>query len=383
MNKIKLPSNIYMGCGSIEALAEILEGEHAKRVLIFSDCGVVGSGLLEPKKELLEKAAVTYTLLSDLAAEPSYLQVQQTVDAAADAQMDIILAVGGGSVMDAATLVSVLHGANYTVKELLDDPAQAKKTVKTIMVPTTCGTGSEATCNAIVAVPEEQVKKGIVNLQMIPDYVILDANMIRRLPPAIVAATGVDALAHCVECYTSNKATPLSNTYAADGARLLFRNIRLAYLDPDNMKAKSAMMLGAYYGGAAITGSGTTAVHALSYPLGGKFHVAHGVSNVILFAHVMEFNRDACQRQLAELYDMIFTACGERSLEEKSIYVINEIASIVKELNIPTDLSAYGVTMDDLEFLVNSGSQQTRLLQNNCKQLSLEDIRGLYLRVLR
>lgn len=149
------------------------------------------------------------------------------------------------------------------------------------------------------------------------------------------------------------------------------------------MKAKSVMMLGAYYGGAAITGSGTTAVHALSYPLGGKFHVAHGVSNAILFAHVMEFNRDACQRQLAELYDMIFTACGERSLEEKSIYVINEIASIVKDLNIPTDLSAYGVTMDDLEFLVNSGSQQTRLLQNNCKQLSLEDIRGLYLRVLR
>ena len=133
------------------------------------------------------------------------------------------------------------------------------------------------------------------------------------------------------------------------------------------------MMLGAYYGGAAITGSGTTAVHALSYPLGGKFHVAH----------VMEFNRDACQRQLAELYDMIFTACGERPLEEKSIYVINEIASIVKDLNIPTDLSAYGVTMDDLEFLVYSGSQQTRLLQNNCKQLSLEDIRGLYLRVLR
>ncbi len=159
----------------------------------------------------------------------------------------------------------------------------AKKQIKTVMIPTTCGTGSEATCNAIVAVPEEQSKKGIVNDSIIPDYVVLDSNMIRKLPKSIVAATGVDALAHVVECFTSKKATPFSDTYAAAGAKLIFHNIREAYNNPDNMEAKSNMMTGAFYGGVAITGSGTTAVHALSYPLGGKYHIAHGVSNAILF----------------------------------------------------------------------------------------------------
>ena len=130
----------------------------------------------------------------------------------------------------------------------MNDPSLAKKKVKTVMIPSTCGTGSEATCNAIVAVPEEQSKKGIVNEEMIPDYVILDSRMIAKLPKPIVAATGVDALAHVVECYTSKKATPFSNPYALEGAKLIFGNIREAYNNPDNMEAKNNMMLGAYYG---------------------------------------------------------------------------------------------------------------------------------------
>jgi alcohol dehydrogenase class IV len=241
----------------------------------------------------LEAAHVSFKIFDDLKAEPAYTDVERVVEQVQEADGDFVIAMGGGSVMDAAKLVSLLKGASYTVRDLMDNPAIGRKQLRSAMIPTTCGTGAEATCNAIVAIPEEETKKGIVNDAMIPDYVLLDPRTIARLPKPIVAATGVDALAHVVECYTSKKATMLSDTFALAGAKLIFANIRRAYLDPDDTEAKSAMMLGAYYGGVAITASGTTAVHALSYPLGGKYHIAHGVSNAILFAHVMEYNLEA------------------------------------------------------------------------------------------
>ena len=250
------------------------------------------------------------------------------------------------------------------------------------MIPTTCGTGSEATCNAIVAIPEQESKQGIVNNCMIPDYVILDSNMIAKLPPKIIAATGVDALAHVVECFTSKKATILSDTYAKEGACKIFHNIRRAYNNADDMNAKSEMMIGAFYGGVAITGSGTTAVHALSYPLGGKYHIPHGVSNAILFAHVMEFNKDACSERLAVLCDAVYPELSSKSVAEKADYIIKEIAGIVKDTNIPTSLEEFGVKQEDIDFLVEAGSQQTRLLVNNCKELSLDDIRYIYKKVM-
>ena len=381
--QVKIPSCSYGGEGSIEKIKEIIAKEKSQKVVVFSDEGIKATGLLDILTKQLDETGVQYHVFTDCKPEPSYLQVEAVVDMVQGQECDLIIGLGGGSVMDAAKLASVLKGAPYTIKDLLNDPTQAEKKVKTVMIPTTCGTGSEATCNAIVAIPEEKSKKGIVNDNMIPDYVILDAQMIAKLPKAIVAATGVDALAHVVECFTSKKATPFSNCYALEGAKLIFANIREAYNNPDNMDAKNKMLIGAYYGGIAITGSGTTAVHALSYPLGGKFHIAHGVSNAILFAHVMKFNKDACAERLAVLCDAINPAYAEKTVEEKADYVIDHIADIGKVTNIPTDLTQYGVTMDDLDILVTAGSQQQRLLVNNMKELSLDDIRNIYLKVVK
>ena len=381
--QVKIPSCSYGGEGSIEKIKEIIAKEKTQKVVVFSDEGIKATGLLGILTEKLDETGIQYHVFTDCKPEPTYGQVEAVVDMVQGQECDLIIGLGGGSVMDAAKLASVLKGASYTIKDLMNDPTQAEKKVKTVMIPTTCGTGSEATCNAIVAVPEEKSKKGIVNDNMIPDYVILDAQMIAKLPKAIVAATGVDALAHVVECFTSKKATPFSDCYALEGAKLIFANIREAYNNPDNMDAKNKMLIGAYYGGIAITGSGTTAVHALSYPLGGKFHIAHGVSNAILFAHVMKFNKDACAERLAVLCDAINPAYAEKTVEEKADYVIDQIADIVKVTNIPTDLTQYGVTMDDLDFLVTAGSQQQRLLVNNMKELSLDDIRNIYLKVVK
>lgn len=381
--RIKLPSCIYSGTGSIQDIKNIVQQEATKKILVFTDKGVSGAGLLDKLLKVLNEAGVSYTIFDDLKPEPAYQDVEKVVEQMEQENGDLIVAIGGGSVMDAAKLCSLLKGSSYTVKDLLDNPLLASKKLKTIMIPTTCGTGSEATCNAIVAIPEEQSKKGIVNEEMIPDYVILDAQMIAGLPAPIVAATGVDALSHVVECFTSKKATPLSDTYAIAGAKLIFKNIEEAYNNPSNMEAKSNLLLGAFYGGVAITGSGTTAVHALSYPLGGKYHIAHGVSNAILFAHVMEFNKDACEERLAALCDMVYPEHWETSVDEKAGYMIDRISTIVKNTKIPTDLNTFGVKMEDLDFLVDAGSKQQRLLVNNQKTLSLEDIRSIYLKVLK
>lgn len=383
ITKITIPSVVYAGNGSIsDGITEIIHKENAKKVLVFTDKGIIRAGLADILYRTLRETGTEYEVFSDLKPEPAYEDVEKLRSRAEESEGDLIIAFGGGSVMDTAKLCSVLKGSDISVKDLLDDPSLGSKRLKTVAVPTTCGTGSEATCNAIVAVPEEEVKKGIVNAEMIPDYVILDSQVIRRLPKSIVAATGVDALAHAVECFTSKKATDLSNVYALASAKLIFANIRKAYNNPDDMDAKDAMLLGAFYGGVAITGSGTTAVHALSYPLGGKYHIPHGVSNALLFAHVMRVNKEACVFQLAELCDAINPALYNAKAEEKADYVIGQIEDIVKYTEIPTDLYSFGVRKEDLDFLVDAGSKQHRLLVNNRKELSLKDIRDIYLKVL-
>ena len=382
--QVKQPSCVYAGEDGISRVADIVMKEAVKKIIIFTDASILAAGLVDLLTEKIRALPdIRYDIYSDLKTEPSYQDVMRMTGEADGTDVGLVIGIGGGSVMDAAKLYSVLKGAPYGIQDLLKNPGQARKNLKTLMIPTTCGTGSEATCNAIVAVPEEQSKKGIVSDAMIPDYVILDSGMVAGLPKAIVAATGVDALAHVVECYTSKKATPLSDTYAMAGAKLIFGNIRQAYLHPEDRGAREKMLLGAYYGGVAITASGTTAVHALSYPLGGKYHIAHGVSNAILFAHVMDFNKDVCEERLAALCDGVFPVHYAKSASEKAQIMIDEIADIVRVTNIPTDLNQYGVQMSDLEFLVEAGSRQTRLLVNNMKEVNRSDIRNLYLKVLK
>lgn len=380
---LHIPSSVYGGIGSTDYVETILLKEKVSNILIFTDKGVRATKGFALVIENVEKAGVNYHILDDLATEPSYYDVEKVMEEMKKYQSDFIVAAGGGSVMDIAKLCSMLKGASYTVKDLLKDPTLGVKNIKSLLIPTTCGTGSEATCNSIVAVPEDGIKVGIVNNNMIPDYVILDPIMIEKLPKKFIAATGVDALAHCVECLTSKKANPFSDLYALNGGELIFKNIREAYLNPDNMEAKAKMLMGAFYGGIAITASGTTAVHALSYPLGGKYHIPHGISNAIMMAPVMEFNKDMCTEQFSRMCDRLRPDMSDKTPEEKAQYIIDEINDIVKVTEIPLSLEEFGVKKEDLDFLVDAGSKVTRLLSNNLKPLSLDDIRDIYLKVLK
>ena len=379
---MKIPPDTAAGAGSLSRITEILEREGAAKVLVCTDKGVSGAGLTDKLLDALKGNAAEVQVMDDLATEPSYGDVDRAVSKLT-VFPDLIIALGGGSVMDAAKLLSVLCGADYSTYNLVQEPGRAKKQIRTVMIPTTCGTGAEATCNAIVAIPERGIKSGIVSNEMIPDHVILDPMMIAGLPRSIVASTGIDALCHVVECFTSNKATPLSDVYAAAGSKLIFRNIKQALDDPEDTGAREAMLIGAFCGGAAITASGTTAVHALSYPLGGKFHIAHGVSNAILFAPVMRVNMGACQHRLARLSDIVWPERFGLPETEKAAGVVETIGEIVKYAGIPCDLTGFGVTLEHLDFLVDEGFQQKRLLNNNIKVLTKDEIRDIYKTVLK
>lgn len=382
---LKLPHAVYGGENSMEQITEILKNNGAKKVAMFTDKGIEQAGLFALPEAAVKASGADYYVLDDLPAEPSYEAVQKLIDEFKRAGADFIVACGGGSVMDAAKLASVLVTDAYGVKELLDTPGIAKKCVPIVLIPTTAGTGAEVTPNAIVAVPERKLKVGIVNDNMIADYVILDARMIKNLPRKIAAATGVDALAHCIECFTGNKANPFSDIYALEGLDLILNNIEKACDDPEAMEEKNRMQIAAYYGGLAITASGTTAVHALSYPLGGKYHIAHGVSNAILLAPVMRFNSEdpEVQRRLAIAYDR---CChGEKTCkteQEKCAWMIRRIEKIVAHLDIPTSLKSFDVPTEDLEELVQAGMQVQRLLSNNKRLVTEADARALYLEIM-
>lgn len=378
---LKMPHAVFSGEDALDKIGDIFSENGVKRLAVFTDKGIEGAGLLDLPMEKVKKTGVACAILDELPAEPSYMEAQKLVDQCKEYGADFIMAVGGGSVMDTAKLASILMSDEYGVRELLDAPGRAEKRIKTLMIPTTAGTGSEATPNAIVAVPEKQLKVGIVNTGMIADYVILDAVMIKNLPRKIAAATGVDALAHAIECWTSNKANPFSDLFAMQALDMILNNIETACDDPEAWEAKNRMQLASFYAGVAITASGTTAVHALSYPLGGKYHIAHGVSNAILLAPVMRFNEPACRERLAESYDRCIRG-GARTVEEKSAAVIARLESIVKHLDIPTSLTEFGVPKEDLEDLVASGMEVTRLLVNNMREVTPDDARRIYREVL-
>ena len=378
---LRMPKEVYSGADALDQIAAIVSG--VKRVTVFTDKGVQGAGLLDKIMKLLRQneAGIEISILADLPAEPTCDQAQAVIDEFIKTEAEIIIAVGGGSVMDIAKLASVSNTA-YSVRDLLNNPAMAKKSVKTLMIPTTAGTGAEATPNSIVTIPEKELKVGIVNIEMIADYVILDAEMIRKLPVQIAASTGVDALAHAIECYTSRKATPFGDLFALEALDLIFNNIEKACIDPEALEEKNAMLLASFYAGVAITASGTTAVHALSYPLGGKYHIPHGVSNAMLLVPVMKFNEPECRELFAKAYDRVNKATEKISDEDKSTWLINRLGEIVKRLNIPENTKAYGVGRDDLDELVKSGLAVQRLLVNNRRVVTAQDARKLYREIL-
>jgi len=374
---------ILAGAGSIEQIAAVAADYEAKNVVIITDQGVWGSGLVDNPKALLEGAGVNVHVINDTPPEPTVDQVNAIFQAAKEFECQMIIGIGGGSSMDTAKIVSLLLTNSVNLRDLVKGKAQIKRRgVPTLMIPTTAGTGSEATPNAIVLVPEEELKVGIVSEKMVPDSVILDPNLTINLPKHITANTGMDALCHAIECYISKKANPFSDTFALKAITLISRSIRTAYHDGHNVAAREDMLLGAMFGGISIATSSTTAVHALSYPLGGKYHIPHGLSNAILLPDVMKFNLDVCEekfKDIAVAMELEISGSTTRQAAEK---MIDNLYSLIKDLNVTCDLRAKGINEAALDDLIEAAAKVTRLLDNNPKVVTKEDMRAIYKKIL-
>ena len=274
--------------------------------------------------------------------------------------------------------MSVLLANQGEVRDYLGIDLVPKAGLPSILIPTTAGTGAEATPNAIFSIEEEKVKKAIVSSHIISDVAILDPNLTLGLPPAQTAASGIDALTHCLETYVALNATPISEMFSIEGMRLISGSIRQAVHNGGDLKARDDMLLGSYYGGVCLAGASAGAIHALSYPLGGRYHIPHGVSNAMLFPHVMEFNFLGNLEKFAIIAEILGEDTEGLSLREAAETAVDAVRTLCEDVGIPTTLKELDISSDAIPELSEAASMLTRILDFNPRRITKKEIIQIY-----
>lgn len=352
---------------------------NAKRVFIVTDKGLAQSGVMQPALDSLTEAKVAYHVFTEVVADPPETVVQEAIDQAERYVPHVVIGFGGGSSMDVAKLVAYLawEDCPHVLDDIIGVDKAERRRLPLFQIPTTAGTGSEVTPIAIVT-RNEHVKSAVVAPVLLPDIALLDANLTLGLPPAITAATGVDAMVHAVEAYTSKlRRNPLSCTLAKQALRLLNGSIRTAVHQGSDVEARSNMLLGAMLAGQAFANAPVAAVHALAYPLGGHYHLPHGVTNALMFKPVLEFNLSHATTHYAELAREIVPAdfANDNVAAEA---LINHLWELMVDVKLPLHLKEVGIPASDLNQLAQDAMAQQRLLVNNPREVTLQDALQLY-----
>ncbi|WP_342500961.1 iron-containing alcohol dehydrogenase [Bacillus sp. FSL P2-0069] len=377
-------SHIVSGAGSLDLLGEKLDSLGLSRltsIFILTQPSIVSLGYADHIKRELAKKGIASEISTEIKPEPTEENIEDVFHTFLRGEHDAIIGIGGGSVLDAAKILAVLKTNDQPISALVGTNLVEKRGVPTILIPTTSGTGSEVTPNAIVTFPEKELKIGMVSPHLLPDLVILDPALTLNLPKSITAAIGMDAFTHALESYISNKANPFSDMFALESMRLISGSIQEAYHHGENLKARENMLVGAMYGGMALTSAGTAAVHAMAYPLGGKYKISHGVANSMLLPHVTAFNADHIIDRLEHVARAIGLA-GAHTKQELAERVIHQIEEWTADLHIPQQLKAFGVSKEDVPALAQAASEVKRLMDNNPKPMSVSDIEQVYMKLL-
>jgi alcohol dehydrogenase len=348
-----------------------------RRVLLVTDPGFLRTGLAEAPRASLERLGMQVSVYSDVLADPPEAVVQAAADFAREHRSELVIGLGGGSSMDVAKLVAVLAGSEQPLAEMYGIGKLTGARLPLVQVPTTAGTGSEVTNIAIVTTGET-TKMGVVAPQLYADLAVLDASLTVGLPPVVTAATGIDAMVHAIEAYTSrHKKNPLSDMLARQALSLLSSNIVRACENGHDLDARQAMLLGACLAGQAFSNAPVAAVHALAYPIGGIFHVAHGLANSLVLPHVLRFNLPAASSHYAELAAIVVPhASGSEDARAQALIVAMQ--QIAKITGVETTLQQVGICERDLDRLADDAMLQTRLLGNNPRELTWTDARAIY-----
>ncbi len=372
---ISQPRKVLFGVDTLLQLPEELKksGIHHLLCIVATPLKACVSGLIPA----MEANNISVTIIDPVQQEPTINDVEQILTSIDQASIDAVAGIGGGSVMDVAKVVAAKLNNSQPITEMLGIGNLNGRTAFLACIPTTSGTGSESSPNSILLDETDNMKKGIISPYLVPDLVIVDPVLTAGVPPSVTAETGIDALCHCIEAYTNKFAHPLIDLYALEGVRLIAGNLLKAYRDGSDMEARTHLSIGSYYGGLCLGPVNTSAVHALSYPLGGEYHIPHGLANAILLPAVFEFNAPADVKKHAQ----IAAAMGvDSSLPQTAMIrlAVEKLTELLVACNVPTKLSALGVDKSNIDNLANKAMGVQRLLNNNPRELTLEDAKAIY-----
>ncbi|WP_186399625.1 iron-containing alcohol dehydrogenase [Stappia sp. P2PMeth1] len=362
--------------GELPALALPLTGP---RVLIVTDPGMMGTGIVDLAVGLLRDAGLETTLFADVQADPPEAVVLAAVDAAREARAGGIIGLGGGSSLDVAKLVALLAPGMEALADVYGVGKARGPRLPLVLIPTTSGTGSEVTPISIVTTGAAE-KMGVVSPHLIPDLALLDPELTLGLPPHVTAATGIDAMVHAIEAYASASPNnnPVSRALACEALRLMGGALLRAVRDGSDAAARADMLLGSMLAGQAFANSPVAAVHALAYPLGGHFHIPHGLSNALVLPHVLRFNAVVAPAPYAELAPHAFPDLAALDGQERAAAFIERLATLSADCGLPQRLRDMDISAEVLPRLARDAMNQTRLLVNNPRPLTEADALAIY-----
>lgn len=371
--QFQTPTKIISGIGSTAEIIKELNDLHAKKVLLITDPGLVQAGVAQQVVEMLKQAAVEVEIFDAVEPDPSIQVATKAAEMAKNVKANVLIALGGGSAIDTAKSAALL----VTNGGYLKDYAGVNKVVKPILpliaVPTTAGTGSEVTIFAVMSDPEKQEKFTISGALIAPAVAVLDPLLTLKLPPSVTAFTGMDALTHAIEAFTSSIAQPPTDALALSAIKLVLKHLPVAVGRGDNIKARDGMLQASLLAGIAFNNAFLGLAHAIASPLGGHFHVPHGLANAVMLPYVMEYNLPTAVRRYAEIGCALgLQAVGDtpRAVAEKTVAAITQLA---RDINIPEKLSNIGAK-EELLPLVARDALKSIQLKFNVRNASEKEI---------
>lgn len=376
--EISLPQKIRFCVGALNSLTDEINKLAPKRILVVTDSGVAKSGLVNAIKNQLSKIEIPFEVFSDAEREPTLSGLNVMAKELHNRHYDLLIGFGGGSSIDTAKGLSVLLSYGGSCQQYVGVDKVPGQCIPVFAIPTTAGTGSEVTNIAIFSDNEKALKLGIVSPHLLPKVAIVDPTLSYSCPQKVTAASGIDALVHAIESYTSIKANNFTDALALKAIELIAGSLKVAVSNGADAEARNHLSEGALFAGISFCNAGVAAVHALAYPLGGKFHISHGVANGLLLPYVMECNLSSNFQK----YSVISRLLGENtegvSLPEAAERGVRAIKALVNDIDIPLRLRDLGVPQEDLEGMALATMEVTRLLANNPKKLTLDDVREIW-----
>jgi alcohol dehydrogenase class IV len=366
---------VHHGPGASADLETIIQKLGGSRAGLFTDPGVVRAGL---SRHVLEKVKVEVFCFEEIEPEPSYQLIEGCVGFLNQKGCDVVVALGGGSAIDCAKMAAVMTKNPGKVTDYFGKDRVANPGLPVIAIPTTAGTGSEASPACVFRIPEDRVKRGLRSNFLVPEVVILDPVLTLGLPQSLTASTGMDALTHAIEAYTSLKANVVSNMLAEQSIRLIGRHLRIAYCNGNDLSAREAMLMASFLAGVAFASAGVAAVHALAHTVGGMYQVPHGVANALILPYVMEFNRIGCREEFARIASFLGEPVNGLSLDAASEKAVDSVWRLSQDLGIPGRLRDFDIPEGSIDLTAERAIEaEARLLGNNPRVFGLEEAKQI------